>query len=163
MSFRKILVRATNWVGDAVMSVPALQALRVAYPDAAISILARPWVAGLYGREPFCDELIPYDAPPGWRGLGTKAKLASRLRRRKFDCAILLQNAFESAALVWLAGIPVRIGYDRDGRGWLLTHPIPVPMPGEIPKHQRFYYLELLKRAHILERYEESGYIRLNG
>ncbi|MBV9268611.1 MAG: hypothetical protein JO061_20750 [Acidobacteriaceae bacterium] len=56
--FRKILVRSTNWVGDAVMSIPALQALRAQYPNSHIAILARPWVGALYGREPFCDELI---------------------------------------------------------------------------------------------------------
>jgi heptosyltransferase II len=163
MPFRKILVRATNWVGDAVMSVPALQALRAAYQDAEISILARPWVAGLYGREPFCDELIPYEAPRGWHGLGAKAKLASRLRGRKFDCAVLFQNAFESAALVWLAGIPVRIGYDRDSRGFLLTHPVPVPKPGETPRHQRFYYLELLRRAGLITTYPDIESIKLHG
>src|SRR3954470_16937872 len=163
MPFRKILVRATNWVGDAVMSVPALQALRDAYQDAEISILARPWVAGLYGREPFCDELIPYDAPPGWRGLGTKAKLASRLRGREFDCAILFQNAFESAALVWLAGISVRIGYDRDARGLLLTHALPVPKPGETLRHQRFYYLELLRCARLIPDSPAVGSIQLHG
>ena len=159
--FRRILVRATNWVGDAVMSIPALQALREKFPAAGISILARPSVAGLYSRETFCDELIPYEAPKDWRGVTEKWKVARALRRRNFDCAILLQNAFESAALVRAAGIPVRIGYDRDARGWLLTHPIPVPRPGQIPKHQRFYYLELLKRAKILETYGASGHIRL--
>lgn len=163
MPFRRILVRATNWVGDAVMSVPALQALRECFPSAQISILARPWVAGLYGREPFCDELIPYEAPKSWRGFSKKWKIATDLRRRSFDCAILLQNAFESAALVKAAGIPLRIGYDRDARGWLLTHSIPVPKPGDIPKHQRFYYLELLKRAGILSAYRTDGHIRLHG
>ena len=163
MPFRRILVRATNWVGDAVMSIPALQALRKEFPSARISILARPWVAGLYGREPFCDELIPYEAPTGWRGVPEKWGIARKLRQHQFDCAILLQNAFESAALVTAAGIPVRIGYDRDARGWLLTYPIPVPEPGEIPKHQRFYYLELLKRAQVLDGYETSGHIRLHG
>ena len=113
MEYRRILVRATNWVGDAVMSVPALQALRERYPAAQISILARPWVAGLYGREPFCDELIPYDAPRGWKGIGEKRRVAAELRKRRFDAAILLQNAFEAAALVRWAGIPVRIGYAR--------------------------------------------------
>ncbi len=145
------------------MSVPALQALRDRFPAAEISILARPWVAGLYGREPFCDELIPYEAPRSWRGWKGKWRIAQDLRRRHFDCAILLQNAFESAALVKAAGIPARIGYDRDARGWLLTHPIPPPQPGEIPKHQRFYYLELLKRARILDRYQTNGHIRLHG
>lgn len=161
--FRRILVRATNWVGDAVMSVPALQALRASFPQARISILARPWVAGLYGRESFCDELIPYAAPRGWSGLAEKRRIAVELRTRKFDCALLLQNAFEAAALVRWAGIPIRIGYDRDARGWLLTHPIPLPEKGEIPRHQRFYYLELLKRAKLISGYKTDTTIRLSG
>ncbi len=145
------------------MSIPALQALREHFPAARISILARPWVAGLYGREPFCDELIPYDASPGWKGLTEKWALSSHLRRRNFDCAILFQNAFESAALARLARIPVRIGYARDARGWLLTHAIPVPRAGETPPHQRFYYLELLKRAKLIESYQADSPIRLSG
>lgn len=145
------------------MSIPALQALRAAFPDAHIAIAARPWVAGLYGREPFCDELIPYDAPRGRHGLGEKWRFASDLRRRNFDCAILFQNAFESAAIARLAGIPFRIGYARDGRSWLLTHPIPVPRRDEIPRHQRFYYLELLKRARIVSEYSPDAPIRLSG
>ena len=159
--FRRILVRATNWVGDAVMSVPALQALREHNPQARISILARPWVAGLYGREAFCDEVIPYEAPRGWQGLHEKRRVAAELRGRKFDCALLLQNAFEAAAMARWAGIPIRIVYDRDARGWLLTHPIAVPGAGEIPKHQRFYYLELLKRAKLIPAYEDNAAIRL--
>ncbi len=161
--FRRILVRATNWVGDAVMSVPALQALREHNPQARIAILARPWVAGLYGREAFCDELIPYEAPRGWKGLREKRQVAGELRARKFDCAVLLQNAFEAAAMARWAGIPMRIGYDRDARGWLLTHPIPLPLAGEIPKHQRFYYLELLKRAKLIPGYENDAAVRLGG
>lgn len=161
--YRKILVRAANWLGDAVMGLPALQALRERYPAANITILARPSVAGLYAREAFCDELIPYEAPRGFHGLGEKRRLAGVLRKRKFDCALLLQNAFEAAALVNWAGIPCRVGYDRDARGWLLTHPIPLPKPGEIPKHQRFYYLELLKRARLIEGYSTEAPIRLHG
>ena len=156
-------MRATNWVGDAVMSLPALQALRAHNPQTRISILARPWVAGLYGRESFCDELIPYDAPRGWKGLSEKRRLAAALRARKFDCALLLQNAFEAAALARWAGIPIRVGYDRDARGWLLTHPIPLPVSGEIPRHQRFYYLELLRRAKLIPGYANDVTIRLSG
>lgn len=161
--FQNILVRATNWVGDAVMSIPALQALRARFPQARIVILARPWVAGLYGREPFCDELIPYDAPRGWKGIGQKIRLASTLRARNFDCALLLQNAFEAAALGRGAGIPVRIGYATDGRSWLLTHALKLPKPGETPRHQRFYYLELLKRAKLIPDYSRTVDIRLAG
>ncbi len=163
MPIRTILVRATNWIGDAVMCLPALQQLRIAYPDAHIAILARPWVAGLYGREPFCNELIPYEAPKGWSGLGGKWRLATQLRKRRFDCAVLLQNAFEAAALTWVANIPIRIGYDRDARGWLLSHPVAVPKSGEIPRHQRFYYLELLKRSGLIRSYPQESIIRLSG
>ena len=160
---RNILVRATNWVGDAVMSAPALQALRAAYPQAHIAILARPWVAGLYAHQSFCDELIAYELPPGWESLQAKRRLAVALRRRNFDCAILLQNAFEAAALTRWARIPVRVGYARDARGWLLTHPIGVPRTGEILPHQRFYYLEMLRRAGLIQGYATDRPIRLDG
>jgi heptosyltransferase-2 len=143
------------------MAVPALQQLRARYPAAHIAILAKPWVAGLYGREPFCDELIPYEAPRGWTGWRAKWALARRLRQKKFDCAIVLPNAFEAAVLVWAAGIPTRIGYARDGRGLFLTRTIRTPRPGEIPAHQRFWYLELLKRAGLIEGYATSGSIRM--
>lgn len=159
MPYRKILVRATNWVGDAVMSLPALRALHEKFPGAEISILAKPWVADLYGREPFCHRVIPY----GPVSLGGKWSAARALQTEKFDAAILLQNAFEAAAVAFLARIPVRIGYARDGRSALLTRAVPVPKPGEIPRHERFYYLELLHRAGILDSLPESEMIRLEG
>jgi heptosyltransferase II len=159
----KILVRATNWVGDAVMSLPALQALREACPAAKITVLARPWVAGIYAREKFADEVILYESPRGFKDLRGKWRLARMLAARKFDLAILLQNAFEAAAITRLAGIPRRIGYSRDGRGWLLTDAIRLPVKGEIPPHQRFYYLELLRRAGIIPSLPPSDAIRLAG
>lgn len=143
MEFSNILIRATNWVGDAVMSLPALRALRDRYPHAKMTILARPWVADLYGREPFCDELIPW---PGYQW-----SIIGELRKRNFDCAILLQNAFGAAATVALAGIPKRIGYNRDGRGFLLTDAVTPPKKGEIPPHESYYYLELLRRAKLID------------
>ena len=163
VAFSKILIRATNWVGDAVMSLPAIRAVRSRFPEAEIAVLARPWVAGLYARETAIQRVIPYAAAPGLRGWGGKLRAALALRREKFDCAILLQNAFEAAAIAWLAGIPRSIGYDRDGRGALLTDPIPVPRPGEIPRHERFYYLELLRRAGLIADLPESEAIRLEG
>ncbi|MBV9303459.1 MAG: lipopolysaccharide heptosyltransferase II [Acidobacteriaceae bacterium] len=162
MEFRNILVRAPNWVGDAVMSVPALHALRERFRQARISILARPWVGSLYAHEPFCDELICYDAPRGWRGFRQKWIIASDLRKRSFDCAVLFQNALEAAALTWLARIPIRIGYTRDARALLLTHGVRVPKPGAIPRHQRFSYLELLKRAGLIDTYSSESAIHLS-
>jgi heptosyltransferase-2 len=160
---QKILIRATNWVGDAVMSLPAIRAVRDRYPDAEIAVLARPWVADLYARETAISRVILYDAPPGFRGLGAKWAMASRLGRERFDCAILLQNAFEAAALAFLARIPRRIGYNRDARGWLLTEAVDVPKPGEIPRHERYYYLEMLRRAKLAPSLPRVEAIRLEG
>lgn len=127
------------------MSLPAMSALRERFPGAHISVVARPWVADLYAREPFADEVICYPK-------GRRLDLIRALRRQAFDCAILLQNAFDAALISLLGGAPRRIGYDRDARRLLLTDPVPVPRRGEIPDHERFYYLELLRRAGLIER-----------
>ena len=163
MAFSRILIRATNWVGDAVMSLPAIRAVRARFPEAHVAVLARPWVADLYARETAINCVIPYSAAAGFRDLSAKLSAARVLRAEKFDCAILLQNAFEAAAIVWLAGIPRRIGYARDGRTALLTDPVPVPKPGDIAFHQRFYYLELLRRAHLIDEIPKVDAIRLEG
>ena len=159
MPYQKILVRATNWLGDAVMSLPALRALRDRFPNAEIAILAKPWVADLYGREPFCDRMIPYTPT----SLREKWAAGRALETERFDCAILLQNAFEAAAVAFAARIPERIGYARDGRSALLTRAIAVPQKGEIPGHERFYYLELLHRAGILDTLPGNDGIILDG
>jgi heptosyltransferase-2 len=141
------------------MSLPALRALRARYPSAQITILAKPWVADLYGREPFCDRLIPYTP----RGFAEKLAAGRELRKEGFDCALLLQNAFEAAMVAFAARIPQRIGYARDGRSALLTKAVAVPRAGEIPLHERFYYLELLRRAGIIETLPENDRIQLDG
>jgi heptosyltransferase-2 len=143
----KLLIRATNWVGDAVMCVPALQAVRARWPAAHSAILARSWVADLYAGQGLADRIIVFDHTGRHAGIGGRWRLAAELRAERFDAALLLQNAFEAAWLVARAGIPERIGYARDGRSCLLTRAIPVPLPGETPAHEVFYYLELLRRA----------------
>jgi heptosyltransferase II len=154
LDYSNILVRSTNWVGDAVMSLPALRAIRGRFPQARIAILAKPSVADLYVSESFADEIIVYHLQSSW-------SMGRQLRSRHFDCAILLQNAFEAAWIAWLARIPTRIGYKRDGRQLLLTRAVDVPRPGEIPRHERFYYLELLRRAALIDALPESDVIRL--
>ena len=143
----KILIRATNWIGDAIIALPALRAVRRRFPDGQIAILARPQVVDLYRGQTISDELIVYDAKSSHAGLGGRERLARELRARNFDIALLLQNAFDAAWLAWRARIPQRIGYARDGRSLLLTKSIAVPRQGEIPPHEQFYYLELLRRA----------------
>lgn len=158
----KIMIRATNWVGDAIMALPALHAIRNKFPDARISVVGRPYVADIYREQRICDELIAYDSKgvhKGWRG--TEA-MAAELRSKKFDVAVLLQNAFDAAWLAWRARIPKRIGYARDGRSLLLTDPIAVPRAGEVPTHEKFHYLELLRRAGWIGSLENNEHIRLN-
>jgi heptosyltransferase-2 len=156
-----IMIRATNWVGDAILALPAIRAVRQKFPDARISIVARPYVAEIYRDQQLCDELIPYDPKGAHRSWGGRAKLISELRARKFDVALLLQNAFDAAWLAWRAQIPQRIGYARDGRRLLLTKPIAVPKPSEIPSHEKFYYLELLRRAGWTNELQNVDHITL--
>jgi heptosyltransferase-2 len=158
-SISRLAVRATNWLGDAVMSLPAIRAIRGIFPNAHIAVIAKPWVADLYARESSIHRVIPYEA----RSVSARLDFARRLRDERFDAAILLQNAFDAALMAWMAHIPERIGYSRDGRGWLLTQPVRAPESGEIPRHERFYYLELLRRAGLLERFPETDAIRLEG
>lgn len=132
------------------MSIPALRAIRRIHEDWHIAILAVPWVADLYAGETFCDEILLYRKDREHRGLIGRERLARNLRTRGFDRAILLQNAFDAAWLTWRSGIPERIGFDRDGRGLLLTERVRRPEAGKIPAHQRFYYLELLRRAGLI-------------
>ncbi len=143
---RRALVRGTNWVGDAVMSVPALREIRRIFPRAHISLLVRPWVRDVYSAADFVDEIMEYDKigrHRGWRG---RVRLVSQIRRGQFDLAILLQNAFEAAWYVWAAGIPARVGYARDGRGFLLSHPIKIDKQ-VLGVHQAYYYLGILSGA----------------
>jgi heptosyltransferase-2 len=157
----KIMVRATNWVGDAILALPALRAVRAKFSDASISIVARPYVADIYREQDICDELIPYDPTgqhKGWRG---RERLATELRSHKFDVALLLQNAFDAAWLAWRAQIPERIGYARDARSLLLTKAIPVPKAGEIQPHEKYYYLELIRRAGWLDALPAVEHIAL--
>ncbi|HET6142825.1 MAG TPA: lipopolysaccharide heptosyltransferase II [Candidatus Acidoferrales bacterium] len=146
----KILVRAPNWVGDAVMAIPALEAIRETHAGDEICVLARPAVADLFAGQPFVDRVIRYESHREHRGWWGREKLIAALRNEKFDVAVLLQNAFDAAWLAWRAGIPERVGYSRDGRGPLLTKAIRVPSVGEIPKHESHYYLELLRRTGLV-------------
>lgn len=155
----RILIRATNWVGDAIMALPALRAVRARFPDAQIAIVARPYVADIYRDQQICDQLIDYDLQGIHAGLAGRERLAADLRRQKFDVALLLQNAFDAAWLTWRAGIPERIGYARDGRSFLLTKAVPVPRPGEVPSHEKFYYLEFLRRAGWLDSLSDAAFI----
>jgi heptosyltransferase-2 len=143
-NLENVLVRGTNWIGDVIMTLPAVAALRETLPHARISVLAKPWVAGIYEICSDVDDVIVYWSSDVHAGVRGKCRLAGELRKERFDAAILLQNAIEAAIITWLARIPIRCGYNADGRGLLLTHS--VKRTKEIRKvHQINYYLEMMK------------------
>lgn len=126
---KNILIVQPSWVGDAVMATPTLRALRSRYPSAKITYLMRRYVKPIYAGMPWADRLISHRTERSARGLGkaSTVALASRLRKARFDLAILLPNSFRSAMICRLAGIDRIVGYDRDGRHFLLSDRIPVP------------------------------------
>lgn len=138
------MVRAPNWIGDAVMCTPALQSLRDAFPSATITLWARKSIVDLLRGHPAFDNAIVYDHLGIHRSLTGKWRLVQTLRAGGFDIAILFQNAFEAALLSCLARIPVRHGYATDGRSALLTDSVEVP-PHKPPVHQVRYYQRLLE------------------
>ena len=146
---RRILVRATNWVGDAVMTLPALAAMHQACPQAKIEVLARPWAAAVYGAQPGVRRVLAYDKAGEHAGAGGMLGLARQLKARRYDWAVLMQNAFEAALIAWLARIPVRLGYARDARGLLLTHRA-LLSPELRQVHETSYYLTILRQAGLL-------------
>ncbi len=141
---KKILIRSTNWIGDAVMTTPAVHTIRKNFPDAEITLLGVPWVADIFRYSPDVDKILIYDKKEKYQGkVKGPLNLASDLKSYGFDAAILLQNAFEAAFIVQMAGIPVRAGYKRDGRGILLTHGVKISDETR-KKHQVHYYQDML-------------------
>ena len=157
-SCKNLLIRGVNWIGDAVMTLPALRALRKALPEAKISLLVKPWVSAIFERDPNVDEIISYNDVH--RGIFGKMKLSRILNKKGFSCAILFQNAFDAAFITFLAGIKDRAGYNRDGRGFLLTEAVKVPQK-ETNVHHIYYYLNLLEQLGIDAKYSDP-YIYLS-
>ena len=151
-SCKNILVRGVNWIGDSVMTLPALRALRKAMPEAKISLLVKPWVSPLFEKNPNIDEIITYSDK--YKGVIGKIKLSRMLNKKKFCGAILFQNAFDAALITFLALIKERAGYNRDGRGFLLTTVVSVSEK-ELKTHQINYYLNLLKQSGINAEYAD--------
>ncbi|MCI5224023.1 MAG: lipopolysaccharide heptosyltransferase II [Candidatus Electrothrix sp. AR4] len=141
---RNILIRSTNWIGDAIMTTPAVRSIRRNFPEAKITLLALPWVADVFAACPHIDHIFIYDKQGRHQGLRGKLRLAADLREEGYDLTILLQNAFEAALITFLARIPVRGGYTTDGRGLLLTHRVR-KHPDIGTKHQVHYYQEMLE------------------
>jgi heptosyltransferase II len=143
----RIIVRAVNWLGDLVISLPALRAVRRTWPNAHLAVMVADRLAGFYSGAAgsLVDEVIPFTFRAGLPGLADRWRFARRvLAPGRFDLGILFPNSFDSALVFLLAGVPRRVGYRRDGRGLLLTRSIPVTA-GLLDQHQVHYYLNLAR------------------
>ena len=137
----RVVVRGTNWVGDAVMTIPALRELRRVLPKAHITLATRSSTKAIFDEADFLDDVLVYDRGPS--GLGAVMHQIKEWRARRFDLAVLLQNAFEAALIGFCARVPARLGYSTDGRKLLLTHPITIPS-WRSERHEVFYYLNIV-------------------
>lgn len=116
---QRLLVRGVNWLGDAVMTTPALLRLREAFPHARLTLLTARKLADVWMHHPAVDEVLTFGPDESaWR-------LGRRLRAGHFDTALVLPNSPRSALEVFFAGIPRRVGVARSLRSWLLTDALP--------------------------------------
>jgi heptosyltransferase-2 len=133
-----ILVRVPNWLGDCVMALPCLSLLRKSFPHAKIIVACRQHLSSCFDADLSVDETIICPVG-GASGIIALWRNASALRVRGFDAGLLFTNSFSTAFWLWRAGARERHGFDRDGRGFFLTHPIPLS--------------DEMKAAHMIDYY----------
>jgi len=144
---QRILVIRLDRIGDVVLSTPVLEELRKAYPQAFIAMMVRPVCRDVVEGNPFLNEVILYEKETRHASVWSTIAFALSLRRHRFDTALVLHPTNRSHWIPWLAGIPVRIGWDRKS-GWLLTHRVP-HLKQQGTKHEADYTLELLRSLGI--------------
>jgi heptosyltransferase II len=127
MAGDRIVIVAPNWLGDAVMALPAFADIRRHFSGARLTVAARPPVAPLFSMVQGVDDIMTLPGGGGWRAVFGWQEDARALQGKGLDIAILLPNSFATALIVKNAAIPERWGFATDGRGRMLTRPIPKP------------------------------------
>ena len=140
----KIVVRETNWIGDAVMSIPALNYLRRIFPDSHISLYTPSWSKELFQEAEFIDEVISFKKEKN--SIYSVRKQAKEWRKSEFDLAILFTNSFQTALTAKLGNANSRFGYSNEFRSFLLTNPIAKP-EWKNEKHEAYYYINLISEV----------------
>jgi heptosyltransferase-2 len=135
----RIIVRVPNWIGDSVMAIPSIKAIKENIPESEIWICGIPWVIELFKNFPYIDGIIEIKKGMDFRILKENVK---KIKSLNFSKGFLFTNSFYTALEFFLSNIPERIGYSRDFRGFLLTRRIKWKKE---KKHHVFYYLDILK------------------
>ncbi|MGD9762754.1 MAG: lipopolysaccharide heptosyltransferase II [Candidatus Binatia bacterium] len=139
----RVLVKEVNWLGDLVMSLPALRAIRRAFPAAHLAVLVKQELASFFDGAYWLDEVLTYRVGRSLRGIADRARVVAAIRAGRFDLAIVFPRSFESAFWTALGGVPRRVGYEADGRGLLLTDRVR-RSAALLRGHQAHDYLHLL-------------------
>jgi heptosyltransferase II len=143
---RRIVVKEVNWLGDLVMSLPALRAIRRNLPDAHLAVLIKRELASFFDGAGWIDEVIPYSVRRGVGGVLDRARIIAEIRARQFDLAVLFPRSFEAAFWMTMAGVRERAGFIADARGPMLT--IGANVPGDAMRdHQSKYWLAMIRET----------------
>jgi lipopolysaccharide heptosyltransferase II len=142
---KRILIFNVNWLGDVVLSIPFIRAVRENYPDSFIASIIPERCKEILEGCPYLDEVIYFDEHTTNRGLLRKWQFIIKLRKKKFDTALLIHRSFTRTLICYLAGIKNRIGYYTRKRSWFLTKKIK-PLPKN-EMHRADYYLGILEGA----------------
>ena len=141
---KKILVTRTDRIGDVILSLPAIKAIRKAFPDAYIAVMVQPRIDDILKGNPHIDEVIVYDKNKKHKSMLRNIDFIKGLRSEKFDMVLNLHSTKRTNLLCFLAGIPRRIGYARGKADFLLTDKIEyTKKSGE--KHEAEYSLDILR------------------
>ncbi len=138
----RILVRGVNWVGDTILTYPTVQKLKSLFPHSHLAILVPSHLIDLWKTFPYADEIIPFQKKRGFGSIWEDLNLSQSLKERNFDLAIIFPRSFRSAFQAYLARIPIRIGYQDEGRSLFLTHGI--RRTEEIRRSHRVHYFQKL-------------------
>jgi heptosyltransferase II len=157
----RILVKAVNWLGDLVMSGPALHAIHDTFPGAHLSVLVRRDLASFFDGALWVDEVIPYRLRGGVAGLLDQRSIIKRIRAGRFDLAVVFPNSFQSALWVTLAGVQRRAGYVADRRGFMLTHKVAARADVE-RVHQAYHWLVMVGETIGAEGAAEAYHLDVN-
>ncbi len=141
---QRILVKEVNWLGDLVISLPALYAVRRTWPQAHLAVLVKKELASFFDGLPWMNEVVPYSVGRGLSGFMDRRRIIAEIRARKFDLGVLFPNSFESALWIRLAGVPRRAGFIADARRAMLTHKT-APPPEALSGHQSQYWLSMVE------------------